>query len=139
MVQMRCRLTGGYPCGDWPRDGYTWQFWPPFVVILAVWAASASVLARRSSLGWIAAADTLGETAAPMLGLVLTWAWYGLTGERFHNKGGCTVPILCHDVLPMSLVIWSGPWIFWGAWRLVSLWRRADNLPKANEAPSQQP
>lgn len=23
MVQVRCKVTGGFPCGDWPKESYT--------------------------------------------------------------------------------------------------------------------
>lgn len=99
MVQLRCKVTGGYPCGDWPRDGYTWQFWPAFLLLLLVWAATAAVWTRRAGRSFWRGVEAHGEAASPMLGLVVAWAWYGLTGPQFHPPA-CTTPVLCHVPCP---------------------------------------
>ncbi len=122
MVQLRCKVTGGYPCGDWPRDGYTWHFWPAFLTILFIWLLAAQLWSRRRRRELGEALRAHGEAASPMLGLVLAWAWYGLTGPQFHRPD-CTTPILCHDAAPFSIAVWSLPWVVWGAWQIAVLWR----------------
>ena len=122
MVQLRCKVTGGYPCGDWPRDGYTWHFLPPFLLLLLLWSLAAQALAVRTRQRWADMVSLLGETVSPMLGLILAWAWYGLTGPQFHPPK-CTVPLLCHDVVRSGIVFWSLPWVIWGMYSLVGLWR----------------
>ena len=126
MVQLRCKVTGGYPCGDWPLHGYTKEFWPSFLVALAAWGLAARLRAHRTRSVWAHALDEMGRASAPMLGLVLAWVWYGLTGDAFHPAGGCTIPVLCHDVMPSAIVVWAGPWVIWGSWRVVSLLKAAD-------------
>jgi hypothetical protein len=124
MVQLRCKASGGYYfCGDWPRDGYTREFWPPFILVLAAWGLAARERARRMSASWTEALDDLGQASSPMLGLVLAWVWYGLRGAEFHPWGGCNIPVLCHDTMPFAILVWSGPWVIWGAWRLVRAWK----------------
>lgn len=122
MVQIRCKVTGGFPCGDWPVHGYTWHFWPPFLSVLLLWFFAGRVWSRRFGRRQWEALCTLGEAVSPMLGLVLAWCWYGLTGPRFHLPD-CTVPLLCHDSFPAGILVWSLPWCAWAAWRSVSIWR----------------
>src|SRR5262245_26566745 len=76
MVQLRCKLTGGYSCGDWPRDGYTREFWPPLLLVLAAWGLAAKARARRIGVKWTDALDDLGRASSPMLGLMAAWVWY---------------------------------------------------------------
>jgi hypothetical protein len=122
MVQLRCKVTGGFPCGDWPRDGYTWHFWPAFLTIFFIWFLAAEAWSRRRGRTLGDGLRAHGEAGSPMLGLVLAWAWYGLTGPQFHPPN-CTAPLLCHDTLPFSIAVWGFPWMFWGAWQIVVLWR----------------
>lgn len=131
MVQIRSKVFGGFPSGDWPRDGYTWHFLPALILCLAVWVGAAHLWTRRHGgklRDWM---ERLGRAAAPLLGLVVTWSWYGLTGRQFHAAHGCDTPILCHDVAPASVVIWSAPWMLWAGWRVWKLWRQdpSGNLP----------
>ena len=122
MVQLRCKVTGGFPCGDWPKDGYTWHFWPPFLLLLLLWFVAARLWRQRFGQALGEGVRAHGEAASPMLGLVLAWTWYGLTGPQFHFPE-CTVPLLCHDTLPFSIVIWSVPWVVWGALNILAIWR----------------
>lgn len=121
MVQLRCKFTGGFPCGDWPKHGYTWHFWPSFLLFLFLWFLAAQVWSRRRGRALREGLRVHGEAASPMLGLVLAWAWYGLTGPQFHYPN-CTVPLLCHDTVPFSVLVWSLPWLVWGGWRLWQAW-----------------
>jgi hypothetical protein len=123
MVQLRCRVTGGYPCGDWPKDGYTWHFWPVFLGLCFFWLVGAWVWSRGRGRSLAEGFDAYGNAASPMLGLTLTWSWYGLSGPQFHPPK-CGIPVLCHDVLPGSMALWALPWIVWAAARLISLWRK---------------
>jgi len=123
MVQIRCRLFSGYPCGDWPNHGYTWHFWPPFLFMLLVWVVAARAWSRQGQQSLVKGLDAHGKASSPALGLVVAWGWYGLTGPQFHAPA-CTTPVLCHDVLPLGILIWSAPWIVWGAWQILALWRR---------------
>jgi len=120
MVQLRCKMFEGFPCGDWPKHGYTWHFWPPFLLLLLLWFVAAQSWSRKRGRPLEEGLRAYGEAAAPMLGLVLTWAWYGLTGPAFHAPA-CTVPLLCHDAMPFSVLIWSLPWLLWGGWYLVRI------------------
>ncbi len=124
MVQFRCKISGGYPCGDWPTDGYTWHFWPVFLVLCLLWLIGARLWSRRRGRPFAEGFQAYGEAASPMLGLTLTWAWYGLTGPQFHPPA-CTVPLLCHDVLPGSVALWGLPWIAWGTVRVLRVSGRA--------------
>lgn len=123
MVQLRCKFSAGFPCGDWPRHGYTWHFWPAFFLVLGLWLALAKMWSHRTSRSYFDALRLHGDAAGPMLGLVIAWAWYGLVGPEWHRPA-CTVPLLCHDTVPFSIAIWSFPWIAWGAWRIRAMWRR---------------
>ncbi len=123
MVQLRCKVASGYPCGDWPQNGYTWQFWPPFLLCLVLWVVAGQMWGKRRGRPFWEGLSAHGEAASPMLGLILSWIWYGLTGPQFHPPA-CTVPLLCHDIVPKSIVVWSLPWVVWGGARLVMLWRR---------------
>lgn len=122
MVQIRSKIYGGFPSGDWPRDGYTWHFLPALVLSLAVWLVAAHFWSKRHDPGLRQAMERLGEGTAPLLGLVVTWSWYGLTGPQFHAAGGCDTPVLCHDVTPASVVIWAAPWIIWAGIRVWKAW-----------------
>jgi len=125
MVQFRCRITGGFPCGDWPKDGYTWHFWPPFLLLLFGWLVAGRLWSQRGGCPLAEGLGAQGAAVSPMVGLVLAWAWYGLTGPQFHRPA-CTIPVICHDVLPGSVAVWSLPWILWSIGRLVRLWRVPD-------------
>lgn len=97
MVQIRARLGGGFPRGDWPEYGYTWHFLPAFLGALGLWYVAARIWSRRRGLPTRSGLAALGLAASPMLGLVIAWCWYGLTGTQFHAAGGCRTPVLCHD------------------------------------------
>ena len=125
MVQIRCKFSENFACGDWPWDGYTWHFWPPFLLLLLVWTRAARVWSQRVSRSMYEGLCAHGEAASPMLGLVVAWGWYGLMGRQFHAPA-CTIPVLCHDAMPLSIVLWSAPWIVWGVWRISLLWRTGD-------------
>ena len=122
MVQMRCKLPGNLPCGDWPADGYTWHFWPPFILLLVIWSVASRVWGRRHGRSIAESLRVHGEAVSPALGLLVSWGWYGLTGPQFHPPA-CATPILCHDAMPLSIVVWSAPWLAWSGWRIVRLWR----------------
>ena len=122
MVEIRCKVFGIPPCGDWPKLGYTWHFWPPFAVILLAWVLGARLWSERRRLSLVDGLVSHGLAVAPMLGLVVAWGWFGLTGPQFHAPA-CTMPILCHDAMRLSIVIWSAPWTIWGMWNIGSLWR----------------
>jgi len=119
MVQVRAKLFGGYPSGDWPVDGFTWHFVPVFLLVVAGWWVAAAWAGRGKGLSTGDALRRLGLEASPMLGLVIAWSWYGLTGEQFHAAGGCTTYPLCHDSGPLLILVWSAPWLLWGGWRVV--------------------
>lgn len=125
MVQIRRKIFGGFPSGDWPLDGYTWHFFPALGLCLAAWALGAHLWSRSNGRGLRDGMERLGVAAAPLLGLVVTWSWYGLTGPQFHAAHGCETPVLCHDVTPASVLIWSGPWVLWGGWRAWKMWRQS--------------
>lgn len=133
MVQLRCKgpLAGDFPCGDWPRDGFTYHFWLALLPTLGVWSLAATSWANRAHRSLLDGLAELGETASPMLGMILGWSWYGLTGDQFHLPA-CKTPILCHDVVRSSLVIWISPWILWAALRLGAMWRHS-KAPHATE------
>ncbi len=120
MVQIRCKVFGGFPCGDWPAHGYTWHFWPPFLLLL--WFVAARAWSGRHGQPLRKGFRVHGEAASPMLGLVLAWAWYGLTDPQFHSPA-CTIPVVCHDVMPFSIVIWSLPWFAWASLGIWRAWR----------------
>ena len=128
MVQIRCKLFGIAPCGDWPQIGYTWHFWPPFILLVAVWATGAWVWSSRRERLLVDGLGAHGLASAPMLGLVVAWSWFALTGSQFHAPS-CTTPVLCHDAMRLSIAIWSGPWIAWGLWNIVGLWRASPKKP----------
>lgn len=119
MVQVRAKVFGGYPSGDWPVDGYTWHFVPVFVLIVAAWWLVSVWVSRRRGLSIGTVFRALGSRASPMLGLVIAWSWYGLTGEQFHASGGCTTYPLCHDSGPFLILMWSAPWLLWGGYRVI--------------------
>lgn len=125
MVQIRAELFGGYPSGDWPRDGYTWHFVPAFAAAVLLWLAVAWWYRRSSGASVAIALERVGRAASPMLGLAIAWSWYGLTGPRFHAAGGCDVYPLCHDTGPGLIVVWSAPWLGWGLWNVIRLVRGA--------------
>jgi hypothetical protein len=124
MVQIRSKLFDGFPTGDWAEHGYTWHFIPPFLIVLGVWYVAALVWSRRRGFPARVGLAALGSAASPMLGLVIAWDWYALTGTQFHAAGGCHTPVLCHDALPHAIAVWAGPWIAWGAFRIWKMWRR---------------
>jgi len=121
MVQLRCRLFEGFPCGDWSQHSYTWHFWPPFLLLLLLWLVAAERWSRQRRRPFADGVQVHRDAAAPMLGLVLVWAWYGLTGSTFHPPA-CTAPLRCHDTVPAGVLIWSLTWLAWGRWRLTSVW-----------------
>lgn len=129
MVQIRSKIFGGYPSGDWPEDGYTWHFLLGFGACLLVWAAVAMLWSRRRSTSFRHGLERVGVACAPLLGLVLAWSWYGLTGDQFHQAHGCDTYLLCHDVGPSPVVVWSAPWVIWAGIRLVRLWTGASTSP----------
>jgi hypothetical protein len=116
MVVTRCRLHAGFSCGDWPRQGITWHFLPLFILGIVLWWAWSRLLRRSSS--------EVGIALAPGLGLTVTWTWYGITDPAFHHPD-CTTPVICHDVTPSSVVIWSAPWLIWMGFNMVRLWWQA--------------
>lgn len=63
MVQLRCRVTGGYPCGEWPRDGYTWHVWPVFLGLCLLWLSSARVWSRGHPRPLAEGFERLGDAA----------------------------------------------------------------------------
>lgn len=126
MVQIRSKIFGGFPSGDWPKDGYTWHFVPALALCVLVWVLAGHLWSRREGRDGATlreGMERLGVAAAPLLGLVITWSWYGLTGPQFHEAHGCTTPVLCHDVTPGSVVILSAPWVLWAGWKLWQAWR----------------
>lgn len=122
MVQVRAKIFGGYPSGDWARDGYTWHFLLPFAACLLLWWLAARVWSRRASCSLRVGLEAIGRASAPLLGLVTAWSWYGLTGDQFHLAHGCDTYLLCHDVGPAPIVVWSAPWILWAGYRWWRLW-----------------
>lgn len=118
MVQVRAKVFGGYPSGDWPMHGYTWHFVPVFLLIVGGWWILSAWTGRRRRRPTREVFRDLGDRASPLLGLVVAWSWYGLTGEQFHASGGCTTYPLCHDSGPFLILIWSAPWILWGGYRV---------------------
>lgn len=124
MVQIRAKVFGGFPSGDWPRDGYTWHFLIAIVVALMVWVAVASLYRRLTGKSTSRCLSAVGMASAPMLGLVVTWSWYGLTGPQFHAPA-CTAYPVCHDSGPLLVLIWAAPWILWGLWSEYRLFREA--------------
>jgi hypothetical protein len=127
MVQIRAKVFGGYPSGDWPRDGYTWHFLPAFAAVTLLWVATARRYGHRAGTSLRTSLERVGRAASPMLGLVVAWSWYGLTGPEFHAAGGCDVYPLCHDTGRALIVIWSAPWMAWGLWNLRRLFRGAES------------
>lgn len=117
---MRCKLTQDYPCGDWPVHGYTWHFIPPFLLVLASWLLLARLVSWRNRIPVADAAAQVGSATSPLLGLTISWSWYGFTGPAFHPPI-CEFPILCHDVLSASILVWTTPWIIWAGWRTLQL------------------
>jgi hypothetical protein len=127
MVQLRCHLETNVPCGDWAGNGLTWLILPPLATGLLVWVVAATLLSRRSGWPVLRAAAAFGEGAAPGLGLVAAWTWYGFVGPQLHPPQ-CHTPILCHDVVSHSLIVWVAPWVLWSLVREWMLWRR---VPRA--------
>lgn len=123
MVQVRSKIFGGFPSGDWPKDGYTWHFLPVFLGCLVLWAFGAWLWSNREAASWQAGLQALGRAAAPLLGLVTAWSWYGLTGDQFHAAHGCDIYVLCHDVGRAPIVVWSAPWLIWAGIRVGKLWK----------------
>ena len=121
MVEIRCKLFGIGRCGDWPELGYTWHFWPPFLLLLFVWVVGGRLWNSRRGRSLREGLAAHGHAAGPMLGLVVAWSWWALTGPQFH-KAACTAPVLCHDVMRLSILLWSGPWVVWGLWNITQLW-----------------
>lgn len=119
MVQLRSWL-GAYPSGDWPVHGITWHLAPALAVALSLWWTAAQLLGRPL--------EAVGRAAAPLLGLVVTWTWYGVTDPDFHAAGGCDVYPICHDSGPFLVVWWAAPWFIWAAWRIYRL-QRSDSPP----------
>lgn len=121
MVQVRSRVFGGYPLGDWPAHGYTWHFLPVFLGLVGGWWFLSLWVSRRSECPLGDVFRALGDRASPMLGLAVAWSWYGLTGEQFHASGGCRTYPLCHDSGPFLIFVWSAPWLLWGGYRIIRL------------------
>lgn len=75
MVQIRCKVFGGFPCGDWPVHGYTWHFWPPFLLL---WFVAARTWSRRRGQPLKEGLRVHSEAASPTLGsgpgIGLVWA-----------------------------------------------------------------
>lgn len=115
MTQWRCRM-GPYPCGDWTTTGgITWHF-PAAVIILA---GGAYALGRSLGL------RPFARATLPLLGLSVGVIWYGLPPSMIHPppSGSCpNLPIVCHDVLDSSILVWTLPFVVWALariWRLV--------------------
>lgn len=123
MVQLRCK-TGAYPCGDWPRHGFTWHF----LVVFALFVMGWWLLTRRSRSSF----NETGLAMAPMLGLAVAFSWYGLTGAQFHAPI-CDTPILCHDAMRGSIIIWSSPWLILGAVSISRLLSKKTKNPEVGD------
>lgn len=119
MVQARCR-TGDYPCGDWPRDGFTWHIIPIYIAGILAWGFASIYISRQHDTGLLEAANMVGDASAPFLGLALGFSWYGLTGDEFHAPE-CTTPVVCHDAAWWSLLVWIVPFLAWGSWSVIKL------------------
>jgi hypothetical protein len=126
MVQLRCHLEANVPCGDWAARGLSWYIVPPLAAGILVWIVAAGLLTRRSGWSPLRAAAALGEGAAPGLGLAAAWTWYGFVGPELHPPQ-CNTPLLCHDVMSHSLLVWVAPWLLWSLGREWMLWRRVAN------------
>lgn len=127
MVQMRAKLFEGFPSGDWPRHGYTWHFLPAFAMATFLWFLAAWRYGRGSRAALSVALERVGRAASPMLGLVIAWSWYGLTGSQFHASGGCHIYPLCHDSGPGLILVWSAPWVVWGVFNVIRVIRRSES------------
>ncbi len=90
-----------------------------FILLLLLWFVAARTWSGQRGQPLREGFRVRGEAASPMLGLVLAWRWYGLTVRNSHSPA-CTIPVLCHDVMPSGIVVWSLPWFAWGS---LSIWR----------------
>lgn len=83
MVQVRSKIFGGFPTGDWPKDRYARRFPPIISLCVLLWAAAAWQSERKGAIPLSESLKSLGGAVAPLLRLITALSSYGLKASQF--------------------------------------------------------
>jgi hypothetical protein len=118
MIEWRCKISGGYPCGDIYIGGISWHFWASLGLLVASFTLIAIVqsLIRQTKLF-----GELGNLLYAARAFAGIWAyvfWISLPQSIIHpptHGGSCpNIPLICHDIPVMGFggaIFWAGPFI----------------------------